>query len=80
MNSCRPQHRAALLNAVSDAEMYRYPNTSEANSNRAGHCPQVTEMLTSKRGTRILFPHCWHATTRGFSAGSRKPARGVRPS
>ena len=35
-----------------------YPDTSEANSNRAEQCPQLTRMLMSSRGTSVFLPHC----------------------
>ena len=57
-----------------------YPAICEANSNRAEQCPQLTRTLMSSRGTLVFLPHCWHATARGFNAGSRNPARVVRPS
>ena len=35
-----------------------YPDTSEANSNRAEQCPQLTRTLMSSRGTLVFLPHC----------------------
>ena len=57
-----------------------YLRTSEARSNPPEQALQFTRTLTNSRGARFFTPQCGHANTRGCSAGSRNPARGVRPS
>ena len=41
-----------------ERQCQNYPDTSEANSNRAEQCPQLTRTLMSSRGTLVFLPHC----------------------